>query len=64
MTRRRTPVLRRLAVTGVACLVATSIPSAVGPGAAAEARAADGRATDKNPVAVGTGGAVSSVDPE
>ncbi|HEX2176551.1 MAG TPA: gamma-glutamyltransferase [Nocardioidaceae bacterium] len=48
-----------LVVAGATCLAAAGLPLA-----AMSPASADPRATQKNPVAVGTGGAVSSVDPE
>jgi gamma-glutamyltranspeptidase/glutathione hydrolase len=63
MSRAPRPPFRRrprLVVAGAAvCLAAAGVPLVSGTAAGA-----DPYATEKNPVAVGTGGAVSSVDPE
>jgi gamma-glutamyltranspeptidase / glutathione hydrolase len=57
--RRRPRQHAATALAGAVALAAATLPlAAVAPASA------DPRATDKNPVAVGRGGAVSSVDPE
>jgi gamma-glutamyltranspeptidase / glutathione hydrolase len=67
---RRRPTLPRAAAAGVGalCLAAASIPlTSVTAGAdagATDLRAGARLAPDKNPVAVGRGGAVTSVDPD
>ena len=66
-TRLRSVPRRALAGATAACLSAAGLVAASVPltsVSAAHAVGADDFATQKNPVAVGTGGAVSSVDPE
>jgi gamma-glutamyltranspeptidase / glutathione hydrolase len=59
VARRHRRGLLTAAAAGTFCLAAASIPLT-----STTAAGADPYATDKNPVAVGTGGAVTSVDPE